>query len=99
MTPIRNLLFYHTPRTGGREAHTHMRLEQVKGWLRALLFRLVLVVGGGVVLAIALSINRGAGRAILAGLLSPDSTNAIVISVTRLLITAIGLWMIYRGLR
>jgi hypothetical protein len=54
---------------------------------------------GAVVLAIALAINKNAGRAILAGLLSPDSPNAIVISVARLLITAIGLWMIYRGLR
>jgi hypothetical protein len=40
-----------------------------------------------------------AGRAILAGLLSPDSPIAIVNSIARLLIPAIGLWMIYRGLR
>jgi len=76
-----------------------MRLEHVKGWLRTLLVRLALVVTGGLVLAISLSINMNAGRAILAGLLSPDSPSAIVNSVARLLITAIGLWMIYRGLR
>src|SRR5687767_8635691 len=62
-----------------------MRFEQVKGWLRALLFRLVLLIAGGVVLAIALVINKGAGRAIIDGLLSPDSPNAIVVSVARLL--------------
>ena len=39
------------------------------------------------------------GRAILAGLLSPESPSAIVSSVARLLITGVGLWMIYRGLR
>ena len=76
-----------------------MGLEQGRGWLRALLVRLALVVAGGIVFAIALSINMNAGRAILAGLLSPDSPTAIVNSVARLLITALGLWMIYRGLR
>jgi len=76
-----------------------MRFEQVRGWLRTLLVRLALVVAGGIVLAISLSINMNAGRAILAGLLSPDSPSAMVNSIGRLLITAIGLWMIYRGLR
>jgi hypothetical protein len=76
-----------------------MRFEHVRGWLRTLLVRLALVVAGGIVLAIALSINMNAGRAIVAGLLSPDSPLAIVNSVARLLIPAIGLWMIYRGLR
>jgi ABC-type nickel/cobalt efflux system permease component RcnA len=76
-----------------------MRFEQVRGWLRTLLVRLALVVTGGIVLAISLSINMNAGRAILAGLLSPDSPSAMVNSIARLLITAIGLWMIYRGLR
>jgi ABC-type nickel/cobalt efflux system permease component RcnA len=76
-----------------------MRFEQVRGWVRTLLVRLALVVTGGIVLAISLSINMNAGRAILAGLLSPDSPSAMVNSIARLLITAIGLWMIYRGLR
>ena len=76
-----------------------MRFEHVKGWLRTLIVRLALVVAGGIVLAISLSINMNAGRAILAGLVSPDSPIAIVNSVARLLIPTIGLWMIYRGLR
>jgi len=76
-----------------------MRFEQVKGWLRTLLVRLALVVAGGIVFAVSLSINMNAGRAVFAGLLSPDSPSAIVNSVARLLIPAIGLWMIYRGLR
>ena len=76
-----------------------MGFEQVRGWLRTLLVRLALVVTGGIVLAISLSINMNAGRAILAGLLSPESPSAMVNSIARLLITAIGLWMIYRGLR
>jgi hypothetical protein len=40
-----------------------------------------------------------AGHEILAGLLSPGSPAAIVVSVARLLAPALGLWLIYRGLR
>ena len=76
-----------------------MRFEQMKGWLRTLLGRLALVAAGSIVLAVSLSININAGRAVVAGLLSPDSPLAIVNSVARLLVPAIGLWMIYRGLR
>ena len=75
-----------------------MRFEQVTGWLRALLMRIALVLAGGIVVAISLSINRNAGPAIVAGLLSPDSPEAIAISVARLLVPAVGLWLIYRGL-
>ena len=74
-------------------------IQQMRRWLRTLLLRLALVVAGGIVFAIALSINMNAGRAILAGLVSPESPSAIVNSVARLLITGAGLWMIYRGLR
>ena len=80
-------------------AECTMRFEQVRGWLRTLLVRLALVVAGGIVLAISLSINMNAGRAIFSGLLSPDSSSAIVISIARLVIPPIGPWMIYRGLR
>ena len=71
----------------------------MRGWLRTLLVRLALVDAGCIEFAVALSINMNAGRAILAGLLSPESPSAIVNSVARLLITGVGLWMIYRGLR
>ena len=76
-----------------------MGFDQVKGWIRALLIRLALVVAGVIVLAVSLSVNRNAGRAVLAGLLSPDSPEAIVISVVRLLLPTAGLWLVYRGLR
>ena len=68
-------------------------------WLRRLLGRLALVIAGGIVLAISLSVNMNAGRAIFAGLLSPESFSSIVNSIARLLIPTVGLWMIYRGLR
>jgi len=76
-----------------------MGFDQVKGWIRALLFRIALVFAGVLVLAVSLSLNRNAGRAVLVGLLSPDSPEAIVISVARLLVPAVGLWLVYRGLR
>jgi hypothetical protein len=57
-----------------------------------------LVLAGGIVVAISLSINRNAGPAIVAGLLSPDSPEAIAISVAKLLVPAVGPWLIYRGL-
>lgn len=67
--------------------------------LRGLLIRTKLLVAGCVVLSIALSINRNAGNEILTGLLSPESPEAIVVSVARLLAPALGLWLIFRGLR
>jgi hypothetical protein len=76
-----------------------MGFNQVKGWMRALLFRIALASAGVIVLAIALSLNRNAGRAVIAGLLSPDSPAAIVISVARLLVPTVGLWLVYRGLK
>ena len=76
-----------------------MGFNQVRGWIRALLFRLALVSAGVIVLAISLSLNRNAGREVLAGLLSPDSSTAIVISVARLLVPTVGLWLVYLGLR
>jgi len=75
-----------------------MGFDQVKGWLRKLLIRIALVFAGGMVLAVAVSVNMNAGHAILAGLLSPDSPGAIVISIARILVPVVGLGLIYRGL-
>jgi hypothetical protein len=74
-----------------------MRFEQVKGWFRALLIRTTLVLAGVILVGLSLSINRNAGHAVLAGLFSPDSPWAIVISAARLLLPAAGLGLIYRG--
>ena len=76
-----------------------MTFEQVKAWLRVLALRIALVCTGVLVVAISLSVNRNAGHAIVAGLLSPDSPEAIVMSVARLLLPTTGLWLMYRGLR
>ncbi|MGH2611318.1 MAG: hypothetical protein ACRDHF_19745 [Tepidiformaceae bacterium] len=67
--------------------------------LRGLLIRAALLVAGCVALLVALQINRNAGNEILSGLLSPESPEAIVVSVARLLAPVPGLWLIYRGLR
>ncbi|MGH9258204.1 MAG: hypothetical protein ACRD3C_26885 [Vicinamibacterales bacterium] len=69
------------------------------GLLRGLLMRAALLVAGCVALIVALQINRNAGNEILTGLLAPESPEAIVVSVARLLAPALGLWLIYRGLR
>ena len=72
-------------------------LTYAKDLLRRLLRRIGLLLAGCAVLIVTVRMNSG--REILAGLLSPDSPEAIVVSVARLLAPALGLWMIYRGLR
>ena len=72
-------------------------LNYAKGLLRGLLRRLGFLAAGCAVLILTVRINSG--NEILTGLLSPDSPEAIVVSVARLLAPALGLWMIYRGLR
>lgn len=72
--------------------------DQMKARLRKFLIRTALVLAGGMALVIAVSINVNAGNEILAGLLSPDSPQAIAITVARLLVPTVGLWLIYRGL-
>ena len=74
-------------------------VDHAKKLLRALLIRLALLLVGCAVLIIAIWINLNAGNEILAGLLSPDSSLDIVVSVARLMAPAVGLWLIYRGLR
>ena len=74
-------------------------VDLAKVLLRALLIRIALLLVGCTVLIIAISINFNAGNKTLAGLLSPDSSLDIVVSVARLAVPAVGLWLIYRGLR
>ena len=74
-------------------------VDHAKVLLRALLIRTALLLVGCIALMIAISINLNAGNKILAGLLSPDSSVDIVVSVARLAVPAVGLWLIYRGLR
>ena len=71
--------------------------DQAKRFLRALVTRVALVAAGCGVLLLTVSIN--AGPEILAGLLSPERPEAIAYSAARLLGPAIGLYLIYRGLR
>ena len=74
-------------------------VNQLKAFLRGLLIRATLLLAGCAVLIVAIQININAGDEILSGLLSPDAPAAIVVSIARLLVPAIGLWLIYRGLR
>ena len=74
-------------------------VDSLKGFLRGLLIRAALLVAGCVSVTVAIQINADAGNEILSGLLSPDSPTVIVGSVARLLAPALGLWLIYRGLR
>ena len=74
-------------------------VDHARVLLRALLIRITLLLAGCTVLVIAIWINLNAGSEILAGLLSPDSPGAIAVSVARLAVPAVGLWLIYRGLR
>ncbi|MGH6689104.1 MAG: hypothetical protein ACRD3C_20310 [Vicinamibacterales bacterium] len=79
--------------------HPRGFVDHVTALLRALLMRAALLVAGCVALLVALQINRNAGNEILTGLLSPESPEAIAVSVARLLAPVPGLWLIYRGLR
>ncbi len=74
-------------------------VHQLKAFLRGLLIRATLLLAGFAVLVVAIQININAGYEILSGLLSPDGPAAVVVSVARLLAPALGLWLIYRGLR
>lgn len=74
-------------------------VDHLKSRLRILLIRMALLLAGGVALIIAIWINLNTGHEVFSGLLSPDSPEAIVVSVARLLAPAPGLWLIYRGLR
>jgi hypothetical protein len=75
------------------------RVTGVKAFLRKLLTRIVFLLVGCAALATGVGLNFNAGHEILAGLLSPDSAEAIALSVARLLPMVIGLWLIYRGLQ
>ena len=68
-------------------------------FLRPFLIRIVLVLVGCAVLTIAIQMNLNAGTQIVAGLFAPESPMAIVVSIVRLAMPAVGLWLIYRGLR
>ncbi len=74
-------------------------VHQLKALLRGLLIRATLLLAGCGVLIVAIQININAGNEILSGFLSPDAPAAIVVSIARLLAPALGLWLIYRGLR
>ena len=74
-------------------------IDHARVFLRALLIRIALLLVGCTVLIIAIGINLNAGPEILTGLISPDSSFEIVVSVARLAAPAVGLWLIYRGLR
>ena len=74
-------------------------IDRVKVVLRAFLIRVAFVLAGGTALIISIQVNENAGTQILAGLFSPESPTAIVLSVVRLVTPAVGLWLIYRGLR
>jgi hypothetical protein len=74
-------------------------IDRVRTGLRALLVRMALLLAGCAALIISLQINENAGTQILAGLFRPESPTAIVVSIARLATPAVGLWLIYRGLR
>jgi len=72
-------------------------VEAAKRLARALFLRLAFLAAGCGVLLLTVRINTG--NEILAGFLSPESPEAIAWSVARLLGPALGLYLIYRGLR
>ena len=74
-------------------------IDQAKVFLRASLIRIAFLLVGCTALILAISINLNAGREILTGLISPSSSFEIVVTVARLAAPAVGLWLIYRGLR
>jgi hypothetical protein len=73
--------------------------DRVRVVLRAVLVRVALLLSGCAALIIAIQINENAGTQIVAGLFLPESPIAIAVSMARLAIPAVGLWLIYRGLR
>jgi hypothetical protein len=74
-------------------------IDHAKVFLRAFLIRIALLLVGCAALIIAIWINLNAGNEILTGLISPDTSFEIVVSVARLAVPAVGLWLIYRGIR
>ena len=74
-------------------------VDWLKGFLRGLLRRATLLLTGCAALIVSVQININTGNEILSGVLSPDTPAAFVVSVARLLAPALGLWLIYRGLR
>src|SRR5687768_6121808 len=78
----------------GGERRSMAFANYMKVALGELLIRIALLLIGCALLYIAVWINFNAGHEILAGLLSPDSPPAIVVSIARLLAPAIGLWLI-----
>lgn len=74
-------------------------LERAKTLLNRVLLRGALFLAGCAVLAVAVAINVDAGASIIAGLFSPETPAAIVVSVARLLPPVTGLWLIYLALR
>lgn len=83
----------------GLTQHPRGFVDHMTALLRGLLIRIALLVAGCAALIAAVWVNLNAGNEILSGLLSPDSPEAIVVSVARLLAPVLGLWLIYRGLR
>ena len=73
-------------------------VNYVKRILQGFLIRIAFLLAGFALLYLAVWINFNAGHEILAGLMSPESPAAIVVSVARLLALALSLWLIYRGL-
>src|SRR4051812_42160534 len=85
--------------TGSLSQHRMGFMDRVRVVMRALMIRMALLLAGCAALIISLQINENAGTQILAGLFRPDSPSAIVISIARLATPALGLWLVYRGLR
>jgi len=71
--------------------------ERLKRFFEGLLLRITFFLAGVATLIVLVQITSG--PELLAGLLEPDSPEAIVGSAARLLGVVLGLWMIYRGLR
>jgi len=67
--------------------------------VQALLIRAALLLAAGVVLHLAAWVNLDVGRAVLSGLLAPNSAVAFIGDTLRLLALVVGLWLIHRGLR
>lgn len=66
---------------------------RIEALWRRLLQRLLLIVAG----VVLLRLNGLIGG--LAGLVAPATPDAITIDFARVLVVAVGLWLLYRGLR
>ena len=74
-------------------------MSKARELLRRALVRIALLLTGSVALIAAVWINVNAGKEVISGVFSPDSPEALVISMARLLAPAAGLWLVYRALR